>query len=114
MLYEKDGKAYFDAVNEMVSHSRDWFRNVGFKRQVRKKNEMSADVVKELFHCDKWVLKIYVKYGFLNPNIVDGKHCFLYSDIIAFAQDDRLLDENGKLSKTTVYDCPSINDKKNA
>ncbi len=65
MVHEEDGKIYYDTLNECVKKSRDWFINIGSKKQVRNKSEISEMVAANLLHCDKNVLKIYIKHGFL-------------------------------------------------
>ncbi|WFR57145.1 hypothetical protein QA584_26640 [Anaerocolumna sp. AGMB13025] len=104
MVYEEDGKVYYERLNDFIKSSRDWFVNVGSSKPVRNKNNISEKVAADLLNCDKYVIKIYTKYGLLHADCIDGKHYFTYEWIEDFAKDNRLLDESGNLPSETGYD----------
>lgn len=104
MFYEEDGKIYYDALNDYIKKSRDWFIYVGSKKQIQNKRDISESVAADLLNCDKYVINIYVKYGLIRSDHFDGKHYFTYEWIEDFAKDNRLLDESGNLPSKTGYD----------
>lgn len=104
MVHENGENIKYDTINEYVKKSRYWFINVGSKKQVQNKREISETVAANLLHCDKNILNIYIKHGFLHSNCIDGKQYFLYEWIEDFAKDNRLLDENGNMPSRTGYD----------
>lgn len=55
MVYEKDGKIYFDVLNDSIMSSRDWFVNVGSRKQVRYKSNISEAVAANLLNCNKYI-----------------------------------------------------------
>lgn len=111
MIYEKDGEIYYEQLNNFVKSSRDWFVNVGSRKRVRNKNNISEKVVADLLNCDKSVIKIYIKYGLLRSDFIDGKHYFIYEWIEDFAKDNRFLDKFGKLPSETGCDSEFYTDK---
>lgn len=111
VLHEKDGKKYFDAINEGVKHSRDWFLHVGSKRATRKRNDISIKTVAKLLYCDIYTVKIYVKFKLLKCDVIDNKYYFLYEWLEDFANDDRYIDANGNIPERTGYDSPFYTDK---
>ena len=104
IVYEKDGKIYYDRINDCVKRSRDFFINVGSNKQIRNKSEISEEIAANFLYCNRYFIKILIKHGFLHSDCFDGENSFCYEWIEDFAKDNRFLDEYGNLPEKTGYD----------